>query len=135
MLRFNASNFYKAVTALVMGRTLMSERKQVGSHKPSPHDEGRLKLHLKELDRSLKILDARVTQIAVNSLQSNLNDKTNVLTYSEIEGRLSELDARLSDELSLVHLFVLDEKMVKYFERTEAIFGKDFETKISFCGL
>jgi hypothetical protein len=74
-------------------------------------------------------LGARVTRIGVQTLQFQLKKKKHAPTYSQIGERLSELDARLSDELSLVHLFVLESKMADYFAPTQALFGRDFESK------
>ena len=91
MLRFNASSFYFAVTALNMGRTLISERKDRGDQQPSPNDHKRLKAHLGNLDKSLRVLGARVTQIGVDTLQFQLQKRKSRPTYKEIGERLSEL--------------------------------------------
>jgi hypothetical protein len=112
MLRFNASSFYYAVTALNMGRALIAEREDRGGEKPTPNDRKRLKAHLDNLDKSLSVLGAKVTRLGVRSLHYEFRAQKYSPVYREIGERLSELDARLRDELSLVHLFVLNSEMV-----------------------
>ena len=130
MLKFNAKAFYNAVTYINSGMTIIKERKD---HKASPitkNDRSNVQAVLGHLEKTLDVLGAQVTKIGVEELQRNVRVRgKKAITNEKLGQRLTELDARLSDELSLVHLFVVETTNHKYFEPKDPLFGKEFGIK------
>jgi hypothetical protein len=130
MLKFNARAFYNAVTFINSGKTLIQERKDHKNSSINKSDRGKVLFILDRFEKSLDVLGAQVTIIGVRDLMSAVKVRgKKAITNEKLGQKLTELDARLSDELSLVHLFVVETTNHKYFEPKDPLFGKDFNIK------
>jgi hypothetical protein len=82
----------------------------------------------------LRILDARVTSIAVREYIERLNDTETAVTYDDIGEAYADIDRSLRRELSLVDLLVLRGETAKYFDPSSPLFGADFAQKFNSAG-
>lgn len=132
MLKFNASEFYAAATLLQESHTFIDALKThdtdldpetIIPQEPSDHIAGLAG----DLMKSLEVLDARVTAIAVRNLLLLLNAKK--LTYGSLGRMYKDINSRLHDELSLVQIFVMDGSKAKYFEPGTPLFGPEAADK------
>lgn len=82
---------------------------------------------LTKLDSQLTILGTRVTAIQVRRLIDHV--KIGEISWASIGDHLIHIRSRLSDELSLIHLYVMDEAHTKYYEPTEPLLGTEVHEK------
>jgi hypothetical protein len=137
MLRFNAQTFYKVTSAIRRVGELIETY-----HKDEEHPDGSITINLTEdkvfietvtevateLRASLDTLDAKLTIMTTDRLLGLLKDERSI-AYVSIKEACEEIDSRLRDELSLVKVFVLEANKHQYYQPSEPLFGKDFETK------
>jgi hypothetical protein len=140
MLNFNASEFYRAITALKHIETMLRERgldkhleqsdgSVVIEFQDDPIVIGFLREQLDVLQKSLQTLGARQTLKSVDRLLKTVNKGE--ATGPSLVSSFGEIDSRLKDELSDTMLLTLGPKEQDLFEPKEPLFGKEFESKFS----
>ncbi len=132
MLKLNAGEFYVAVTLLQESHTYIDalnghdefvEPEKVVADEVADH----ITALANDLLKSLQILDAKVTAIAVKNLLMMLGSKK--LTYGALGRIYSDINSRLQDELSLVQVFVMDTGKARYFSPSSPLFGQEVADK------
>jgi hypothetical protein len=82
---------------------------------------------LQSLADELDILGARLTATSVRRFEHELQSKK--CTHGTLIELTSDVDRRLRDELTLVHLYALDEHRIKYFAPAQVLVGQDVVDK------
>jgi hypothetical protein len=83
--------------------------------------------NLGRLADELDILGARLTAASVRRFEHELKSKK--CTHGTLIELTSDIDRRLRDELTLVHLYALDEHRIKYFAPAQMLVGQDVVDK------
>lgn len=84
-------------------------------------------LHLKRLTDHLKILGARITEMAVADLQNHIIDPD--CDWEDVWHDLSDISRTFMRECSLVTLLSLEPKELGYYNPTRPLFGPNVATK------
>jgi hypothetical protein len=130
MLKLEAGEFYVAVTLLQETHTYISAQAPE-VYEPDAIVDADAVAHVSALAtnllKSLEVLDARVTAIAVRKLIALC--QSDRMTYASLKRGYEHINSRLEDELSLVQVFVMSPERVKYFQPKEPLFGSEFADK------
>ena len=136
MLKFNAADFYKVTTQ--MQHTLTGI--EAGSFVSSATSKGGTKISIpishpsvvtaliergEELKKSLHVLGAQITIMAVDEMNASLANT--YVTYETIANGYKDINHTLRRELTQVTLLSLSADDRKWFEPPEPLFGGDFE--------
>jgi hypothetical protein len=139
MLKFNATDFYNAVTSLHSAFAVVRSHTRYGSvsfrsDELMTDDANNETLkHVQTLQKSLVILGTRLTEKSAARLIKEVTERS--LTYGGFSRGMEDIDQRLQDELSDTKAFVLEGKRSDYFEPKEPLFGSDFEKKFLSAGV
>jgi hypothetical protein len=131
MLKFNGSSFFEAVSITSAARSTMRRRVDQGEGDKtlSPSDNKNAPRTLKNLQEHTKRLGAKVTEMAVAELLTELRKRKKPISLKHLTDRVSVVENTLRRELSLIHLLVLDGDTQKYFAPNEPLFGDEFAVK------
>jgi hypothetical protein len=124
MLKFNASEFYQATSALRAGEVLIEHvgktDKTFDAALINAKNKKTLRAHMRKLDSALSVLGARVTAVAAVELIASLRGKSK---YKDLVENLAHLRSTLRRELSLINVFVFEEGKSQFFDPKEPLFG------------
>ena len=79
------------------------------------------------LKTELITLEARLSLMTVGRLIDSIKDRS--CTYEDVKSYVTSLNQRLADELSLVRLFVIDERRAEFYEPKSPHFGHTVSDK------
>jgi hypothetical protein len=142
MLEFNAPPFYEAASML---NRLSSHIASKNLTSVTTDPDGNVAtitfisdpVLIRELTRTCEklhaaclTLGARVTALAVTDLRSSFSEQIGP-TWDRIKSSISDIDATLRRELTLVTLLALSAKEQELWEPKEPLFGKNFQDRFS----
>src|SRR5258708_1329249 len=126
MLKFNASAFYKVSIGLQIIKTKVGSTQDAEITKEIAENvRNGLVNVLKELQSSLKILDAKISAFITHELLTQV--AKGPITFKQFALSVDHIDTTLMHELSNISLFVMPSKKVEYFNPPSPIFGRDVE--------
>jgi len=135
MLRFNAKAFYDASLAIQRTQTAVECRRSSDPPKTlnikAPEANATLAYHIRNAERlreSLVVLGARLTLMAVDSLLMRLRDAED-MSLDDLTDEYNDIRLRLSDELSLVNMFVVEAGKERYLEPENPLFGAEVDER------
>lgn len=139
MLRLNAKSFYEVTSGLLtMNYRIDKLRERDISHahdgsvtisfESDPIAARYLQEQATELLENLKTLGTRISLISAKKLLDMVSDPGGFL-WSSVGSLCKEVHDRLTDELSLVTVFVLEEPKAALFEPGEPLFGQEVASK------
>jgi hypothetical protein len=139
MLKFDAVAFYEATKLLnhAMGAVAQWKPDQPGIGPDTTLDEVMVGIFVEkceELKTQLRVMEADVTEMAVNEVIDSLKSFYTPL-WKEIPGKFADIDRSLKRELSRVHLRVIDRSKLKLYEPKEPLFGAEFQAKFQSEGV
>jgi hypothetical protein len=126
MLELNAADFYEAVTRIQHARTSFEERPKSDEPISDELVLSIMRARLDSLEKSLKVLNARVTSMAVAELRKSL-DTFIEPTYADVAMGFKDVGDTLRRELTLAKVLVLEPKAQEFYAPQESLLGIDFE--------
>lgn len=131
MYKLDASTFYWVAAALQRMRVAIElhvEKLDLDKRKiMGPPYQKKLAQNLEKLIDELCILGCRMTTAPATELKASLEQ--NKATYSFVLAKISDIDSRMRDELSLVQVYVIDEKRHQYIDSSALPFGESVFSK------
>lgn len=126
MLKANGKSFVDSLEAL--GSIEAALQGAVDPLKP-PHaqDRQRLLALLDRFDGQVKVLGARLTSMQLDRLVEALQGNT--ISWKGIVEHIEHIRSRMSDELSLINLYVMDPSRAAYYAPAEPRFGDEIDAK------
>jgi hypothetical protein len=142
MQKVNGAAFYRAATSLksleaLLGQTLQEKSKAKRAFLAEKIDD-KYKTNMLNLigtlNAQLTVLGAILSAVKVDKFgEELLNDRC---TWEKGHQFMKYINDRLQDELDRVALFAMDtERVVKYYEPREPLFGQEFADKFSTNGV